>query len=145
MKQPRILRGVPRHLLCIAAGLLLSVVLSAAPSLLAVESGRRPNVLLISADDMRFELGAHGSPWVKTPNLDRLAAEGTILLQAHCQYPLCAPSRSSLLTGRRPDSTKVYDVFTRLRTTLPDVVSRYFCVGRIAGLTGIQEYRNTAN
>jgi iduronate 2-sulfatase len=83
----------------------------------------RPNVLFISADDMRFELGAYGAPHVQTPHLDRLAKGGMIFLQAHCQYPQCAPSRASVFTGRRPDSTRVYDVFTHFRPALPDVVT----------------------
>jgi len=83
----------------------------------------RINVLFISADDMRFELGAYGAPHVQTPHLDRLAAEGAIFLQAHSQYPQCAPSRSSVFTGLRPDTTRVYDVFTHFRPTLPDVVT----------------------
>jgi len=89
----------------------------------ALPGADRPNVLFISADDLRFELGAHGAPWVRTPHLDRLAAQGAILLQAHCQYPQCAPSRASVFTGRRPDSTRVYDVFTHFRPALPDVVT----------------------
>jgi iduronate 2-sulfatase len=87
------------------------------------EAATPPNVLFISADDMRFELGAHGAPWVQTPHLDRLAAQGAILLQAHCQYPQCAPSRASVFTGRRPDTTRVYDVFAHFRPALPDVVT----------------------
>lgn len=83
----------------------------------------RPNVLFISIDDMRLELGAYGAPHVQTPHMDRLAAEGVILLQAHCQYPQCAPSRSSVFTGRRPDTTKVFDVFTHFRPALPDVLT----------------------
>ena len=98
------------------------LILAAVTGLQAAPAGR-PNVLFISADDMRFELGAHGAPWVKTPHLDRLAAQGAILLQAHCQYPQCAPSRASVLTGRRPDTTKVYDVFSHFRPALPDVVT----------------------
>jgi iduronate 2-sulfatase len=89
----------------------------------AVAGSGRMNVLFISADDMRFELGAYGAPQVHTPNLDRLAALGAIFLQAHCQYPQCAPSRSSVMTGRRPDTTRVYDVYTHFRPALPDVVT----------------------
>lgn len=83
----------------------------------------RPNVLFISADDMRFELGAYGASHVQTPHLDRLARQGAIFLQAHCQYPQCAPSRASVFTGKRPDTTKVYDVFSHFRPTLPDVIT----------------------
>jgi len=103
-------------------GRTLLLLLAAVTGLQAAQPSR-PNVLFISADDMRFELGAYGSPWVKTPHLDRLAARGAVLLQAHCQYPQCAPSRASVLTGRRPDTTKVYDVFTHFRPALPGVVT----------------------
>jgi hypothetical protein len=96
----------------------LGMVLAAMPV-----SADRPNVLFIIADDMRFELGAYGAPHVQTPHLDRLAAEGAIFLQAHCQYPLCTPSRSNVFTGRRPDTTRVYDVFTHFRDALPEVVT----------------------
>jgi iduronate 2-sulfatase len=94
------------------------LVLAALPGL-----AERPNVLFIIADDMRFELGAYGAPHVQTPQLDRLAAEGAIFLQAHCQYPLCTPSRSNVFTGRRPDTTRVFDVFTHFRDALPEVVT----------------------
>lgn len=63
----------------------------------------RPNVLLIQADQHRFDcVGANGHPIVRTPNLDRLAAEGLNFSQAYCAAPVCAPSRTSLMTGQWP-------------------------------------------
>lgn len=77
-----------------------AVFLLAPPA--AVGATDRPSVLFFSADDMWFGLGAFGAPYVTRPHLDRLAADGAIFLQAHRQYPLCAPLRASLLTGRGP-------------------------------------------
>ncbi len=70
---------------------------------------QRPNVLLISIDDLNDWVGALGGhPQAQTPNLDRLAGRGTLFSNAHCQAPVCAPSRASLATGRMPSSTGMY-------------------------------------
>lgn len=60
---------------------------------------------------------------IQTPNLDRLAARGTVFTRAYCQQAVCSPSRTSLLTGRRPDSTGVYDLQTHLRKHTPEMVT----------------------
>jgi iduronate 2-sulfatase len=84
---------------------------------------QRPNVLFIPVDDLRTELGCYGAEHIHSPHIDRLAKDGTVFLQAYCQQAVCSPSRTSLMTGLRPDSTKVYDLETHFRTHVPDVVT----------------------
>jgi uncharacterized sulfatase len=87
------------------------------------QQARTPNVLVIMADDLNNDMGTFGHPVVKTPNLDRLASRGVRFDRAYTQFPLCSPSRVSLLTGLRPDTTRVHDLVTDFRTALPDVVT----------------------
>lgn len=82
----------------------------------------QPNVLFIAIDDLRPELGCYGRP-VISPNIDQLASEGTLFERAYVQCALCMPSRVSILTGRRPDTTGVVDFSVRFRDVLSDVVT----------------------
>lgn len=84
---------------------------------------KRPNVLFIMVDDLRPALGCYGDAVAKTPNIDRLASRGTRFEHAYCQQAVCSPSRLSLLTGRRPDSIRVWDLKTHFRDAMPDVVT----------------------
>ena len=95
---------------------------AAEPSPAAADPDRL-NVLFIAVDDLKPAIGAFGDPHAVTPHLDALARRGTVFLNAHCQQAVCAPSRVSLLTGLRPDTTRVRDLQTRFRDHLPDVVT----------------------
>ena len=83
----------------------------------------RPNILFIAIDDLKPLMGCYGNTIVKTPNIDRLAKRGTVFLQNYCQQAVCGPTRASLMTGMRPDYTKVWDLKTRMRDVNPDIIS----------------------
>ena len=82
-----------------------------------------PNVLLIAVDDLRPELGCYGAQHVLSPNIDGLAASGRLFERAYCQQAVCNPSRTSLMTGMRPDSIGVTGNHSHFRTNYPDVVT----------------------
>ncbi len=102
----------PHHLFSLS--FFLSVTLSGAD---------RPNVLFIVVDDLRPALGCYGDKVAVTPNLDKLAGEGILFERAYCQLAVCSPSRLSLMTGRRPDSIRVWDLSTHFRKALPHAVT----------------------
>ncbi len=86
----------------------LAATMTAWP-LFAAEPGK-PNILLIVADDLNDWISPMGGhPQVKTPNLDRLAARGVTFMNAHCAAPLCNPSRTAYMSGKRPSTTGIYD------------------------------------
>lgn len=84
---------------------------------------RRTNVLFIMSDDLANVLGCYGDPQIKTPNIDKLAARGVKFERAYCAYPLCGPSRNSLLTGLYPNSTGIHGNGMVFRQTIPSHVS----------------------
>jgi choline-sulfatase len=105
-----------RYWLACAAGVLVAIW----GPVDAEAQTQRPNILLIAIDDLNDWVGPLGGhPQVQTPNMDRLAARGTTFLNAHCQSPLCNPSRTSLFTGLRPTTTGIYGLAPWFRT-LPE-------------------------
>ena len=126
---------------------LIAVLMFSAASDLSAQTladpppAKKINVLFIAVDDLRNQLGCYGDPLAITPNIDRLAGNGIVFNRAYCQQAVCGPSRASLLTGRRPDVTKVWDLKTHFRKALPGVITlpQYFkqngyqsrCVGKI--------------
>lgn len=88
-----------------------------------VSAAQQPNILFIAVDDLRPEINCFGADHIISPHLDKLASTGTAFLNAHCQQAVCSPSRTSLMTGLRPDSTKVWNLTTHFRKNVPDVVT----------------------
>ena len=74
-----------------------------------------PNILFVSVDDLRPELGCYGNNDIRTPHFDQFAKQGATFFQAYCQAAVCAPSRASVMTGLRPDSTRVWDLRGKFR------------------------------
>lgn len=99
--------------------LVLAVMAALSPAMAA----QRHNVLFLMADDLNASLSCYGHDIVNTPNLDRLAARGVRFEHAYCQYPLCGPSRNSLLTGLYPDSNGILSNAQIFRQTIPSHVS----------------------
>jgi arylsulfatase A-like enzyme len=108
--------------------MLLSAASSITSSGFSAETTKKLNILFIPVDDLKPILGCYGNKDIKTPNIDRLAKKGMLFLNAHCQQAVCGPSRASVMTGLYPDSTKVWDLKTRMRDINPEVVTlpQYF-------------------
>ncbi len=94
----------------------------------AAQQTARPNVLFIAIDDLKPILGCYGNKQIKTPNIDRLAKMGTVFTSNYVQQAVCGPTRASLMTGKRPDYTQVWDLKTKIRDINPDILSipQYF-------------------
>jgi len=84
---------------------------------------KKMNVLMIAVDDLKPVLGCYGDNLVRTPNIDRLALRGSVFVQNYCQQAVCGPTRASLMTGMRPDKTKVWDLKTQMREANPEILS----------------------
>jgi iduronate 2-sulfatase len=101
----------------VLAGILISGCTS------GISETEKYNVLFISIDDLRPELGCYGVDYVKSPAIDKLAEGGTLFTNAFCQLSHCAPSRSSIMTGLRPEECGVLDLKTHFREKVPEVVT----------------------
>lgn len=112
---PPSLRSLVAFLVCALAAC------STAPQL--ATAAEPLNVLFIAVDDLRPELRCYGATHMQTPNIDRLAAGGLLFDRAYCQVAVCNPSRNSVLSGARPDTTRILNNQTFLNTTMPDVVT----------------------
>ncbi|MDC0325654.1 sulfatase [bacterium] len=100
------------------AGLLIVILCT---GFLELDAADQKNVLFIAVDDLTDTLGCYGDLLAKTPHIDALATSGVMFSRAYNQLPLCNPTRASVMTGRRPDEIKVYDLDRHFRETLPDV------------------------
>jgi iduronate 2-sulfatase len=108
------------HTMKIAFVLALFVSVTAA---FEIAVAAQPNILFIAVDDMRPDLGCYGNTVVKTPNIDRIAARGVVFNKAYCQQAVCSPSRTAIMTGLRPDVTKVWDLETHFRAAQPNCIT----------------------
>ena len=108
-----------KRLRCLAPVALFGLALS----LSAKEPQKPLNVLFVAIDDLTCAVGCYGHPEVFTPNLDQFARDSIRFERAYCQFPLCNPSRSSLLSGMRPDKTKIFGNGVRIRERFPDIVT----------------------
>lgn len=102
--------------------LLIGLLLTACGQLSAAAPAAK-NVLFLIADDLNNLLGCYGDPLARTPNIDRLAARGVRFDRAYCTFPLCGPSRNSMLTGLYPNSTGILGNSQIFRQTIPAQVS----------------------
>ena len=96
--------------------------------LAALHAASKPNVLFIAVDDLRPDLGCYGNKVAKSPNIDRIAVRGTVFNRAYVSQAVCSPSRTAIMTGLRPDTTRVWDLTTHFRVAQPDCTTlpQYF-------------------
>jgi arylsulfatase A-like enzyme len=107
----------------VLAGFYLLLLTDVIPGSQIAAADARNNVLFIISDDLNTLLGCYGDPLAKTPHIDRLASRGVLFQKAYCSFPLCGPSRNSLLTGLYPNSTGIHANSLIFRQTIPNQVS----------------------
>ena len=110
---------------------LIMGVIDSSQKLFAKSKKKKPNVIMIVVDDLRTELGCYGAKHIKSPNIDKLAVEGLLFNKAYIQQSVCAPSRASVLTGCRPDTTGVDFPYTQwfkkvFLKSHPDIQTYFF-------------------
>jgi len=99
------------------------LALAGNPASAAGDGASPPNILFIAIDDLNDWVGfLGGHPQVRTPNMDRLAARGTVFTNAHCAAPLCGPSRSAIFSGLLPTTTGIYENRHDIRKKNPGLV-----------------------
>ncbi|MDX2152079.1 MAG: sulfatase-like hydrolase/transferase [Bryobacteraceae bacterium] len=89
----------------------------------SARGGTKRNVLFIASDDLNHCFSTYAHPLVRTPNLDAIARNGVRFDRSYCQFPLCSPSRTSIMTGLAPDATGVYDLRKHFRESVPNVTT----------------------
>jgi arylsulfatase A-like enzyme len=119
------MKKISFYVIAIVAFLLSSYTIKTKES---VDPVKTKNILFIAIDDMKPILGAYGDDFAISPNIDKLAEQGVVFNNNHCQYAVCGPSRASLLSGQRPDQTKILDLKTLIRDKRPNVTTlpQYF-------------------
>jgi iduronate 2-sulfatase len=120
--------ALPRTKASLLFSLALSLLVSFSatlprPAAAAAAPTGAKNVLFLIADDLNNMLGAYGDPLARTPHIDKLAARGVRFDRAYCTYPLCGPSRNSMLTGLYPNSTGIQGNSLIFRQTIPEQLS----------------------
>ena len=89
-----------------------------------VNANNHPNILFISIDDLRPELGCYGNSKIQSPHIDALANKGTVFSEAYCQVPVCGASRASLMTGLYPTKDRFVTYYAKAQTDaagIPDI------------------------
>ncbi len=117
VKRPRRFCAAMKRFIFVCISLLYHLAAAAQPA------ASRPNVLFIASDDMRPQLGCYGDSTVKSPNLDALAKRGMVFQRSYVQQALCSPSRISMLSGRYPATTQIFEIGRPLRATMPDITT----------------------
>ncbi|MEW4564166.1 sulfatase [Bremerella sp. JC770] len=100
-----------------------SAILLVLFSITQLQAADRPNVLFIAVDDLRPELGCFGKPHVHSPNIDRLAAQGTVFERAYCMVPTCGASRAALMTSIRPSPDRFKTYLASAEKEVPNITT----------------------